>query len=202
MCNTHFFVYLYQLLNKTMNKLVNFIWMLVFCLPMQAQYVKEMSDSSDFASSQVKDFGGFILDMGTMLNAESLEVPFTLPSLGYLLPFDETASPYRINKEAYQFSSNINYWGNVGYLPSYSTGLSIFHSAGGTPIQWQGVSYKLKNGIRINTYGEYDADGNKVYNPSALPWQKNNFNAAFEVKSPNGKFGLKVEVHQGRNYAY
>lgn len=35
---------------------------------------------------------------------------------------------------------------------------------------------------------------------SALPWQKNNFNAGFEMKSSNGSFGIKVEVHGGRGY--
>ena len=66
-------------------------------------------------------------------------------------------------------------------------------------MTWQGASYKLKNGWRINTYGEYNADGKKVYNPMAMPWQRNNFNAAFEIKSENGSFGIKVEVQGGRN---
>ena len=43
-------------------------------------------------------------------------------------------------------------------------------------------TFKLKNGLHITTYGEYDADGNKVRNPSALPWERNNFNGAFEMK--------------------
>jgi hypothetical protein len=33
-----------------------------------------------------------------------------------------------------------------------------------------------------------------------MPWQRNNFNAAFEMKSANGKFGIKVEVNAGRGY--
>ena len=69
-------------------------------------------------------------------------------------------------------------------------------------VNWQGASYKLNNGMRINLYGEYDADGRKVYNPSAMPWERNNFNAAFEMKSANGNFGIKVEVHGGRNNPY
>ena len=56
--------------------------------------------------------------------------------------------------------------------------------------------------MRINTYGEYNADGYKVYNPAAMPWEKNNFNAAFEIKSANGNFGIKVEMHGGRNNPY
>ena len=69
-------------------------------------------------------------------------------------------------------------------------------------VNWQGASYKLGNGTRINLYGQYDADGNKVRNPSAMPWQRNDFNAAFEMKSANGNFGIRLEVHGGRNYPY
>ena len=56
---------------------------------------------------QVKDFGGFILDMGSMLNAESLVVsaPF-LPSLSYLAPFEE-ATPYTLNPDAFKLNPNM-----------------------------------------------------------------------------------------------
>ena len=40
---------------------------------------------------------------------------------------------------------------------------------------------------------------NKVRNPSALPWERNNFNGAFEMKSENGNFGIRIEVQRGRN---
>lgn len=35
-------------------------------------------------------------------------------------------------------------------------------------------------------------------NPSALPWQKNNFKGAFELKSQDGSFGIRIEVQKGR----
>lgn len=63
-------------------------------------------------------------------------------------------------------------------------------------------SFVLKNGMRINTYGEYDKDRRKVYNPSALPWERNNFKGAFELKSANGAFGIRIEVQQGRKIPY
>ena len=59
-------------------------------------------------------------------------------------------------------------------------------------------SFKLKNGMRLNTYGEYNADGKKVPNPAAMPWEKNNFKGAFEMKSSDGNFGIRIEVQQGR----
>lgn len=67
------------------------------------------------------------------------------------------------------------------------------------PPTLQSATFKLKNGLHITTYGEYDADGNKVRNPSALPWERNNFNGAFEMKSENGNFGIRIEVQRGRN---
>lgn len=138
--------------------------------------------SISFDGSQRKDYGGFILDMGTMLNAESLTVTTFLPTLSYLAPMDDL-SPYRLNPDAFRINPNVTYSGGIG------SGM----------VNWQGKSYKLNNGARINFYGEYDADGNKVHNPSALPWEKKDFNAAFEFKSANGNFGVKLEVHGGRN---
>ena len=66
-----------------------------------------------------------------------------------------------------------------------------------SPENLQMGSFRLKNGMRINTYGEYDKDGWKVPNHSALPWEKNNFKGAFEMKSSNGAFGIRIEVQQG-----
>ena len=48
-----------------------------------------------------KDFGGFILDMGTMLNAESLTITPMLPSLSYLAPMDGL-STFQLNPDAFQ----------------------------------------------------------------------------------------------------
>ena len=33
-------------------------------------------------------------------------------------------------------------------------------------------------------------------------WEKNNFRGAFELKSANGNFGIRIEVQQGRNGPY
>ena len=84
------------------------------------------------------------------------------------------------------------------FSPSfYSSGLYGFGGFGSTQNLQMG-SFKLKNGMRLNTYGEYNANGYKVPNRSALPWEKNNFKGAFELKSANGAFGIRVEVQQGR----
>lgn len=52
----------------------------------------------------------------------------------------------------------------------------------------------MKNGLYIIIYGEYDVDGNKVWNLSVLFWERNNFNGVFEMKLENGNFGIWIEV--------
>ena len=173
--------------------------MFMASLPLSAQ--TETDDR--LAGSGIKDFGGFILDMGTMLNAESLVVdaPF-LPSLSFLPGMDQ-ASMFTIRPEAFTINPNITFSGGLASTRSLSSYMSVLYpGVGSGMVNWQGASYKLNNGMRINLYGEYDADGNRVVNPSAMPWQRNNFNAAFEMKSANGNFGIKVEVHGGRNNPY
>lgn len=171
---------------------IAFIIILFSCISSHAQ-----------ESVRVKDFGGFILDMGSMLNAESLVVsPMILPTLSYLAPYSET-TPYQLNPDAFKLNPNITYMGGTNITSSHTPMYSLLYNGMGSGmVNWQGASYRLNNGMRINLYGEYDADGRKVYNPSALPWERNNFNAAFEMKSANGNFGIKVEVHGGRNNPY
>ena len=83
-----------------------------------------------------------------------------------------------------------------GFGYGYGWGLSS------SPQFMQMGTFKLKNGWKINTYGDYDKDGWKVPNRSAMPWEKNNFRGAFELKSSNGNFGIRIEVQQGRNGLY
>lgn len=172
-----------------MKKLLYIFLFLSCTLEVMAQTEAQNESLPESHISQVKDFGGFILDMGTMLNAESLVVPLSLPTLSYLTP-PETSNPFQLNPEAFKLNPRIVYSGGTG------------NGMGRSMVNWQGTTYKLNNGGRINMYGEYNADGYRVYNPSAMPWERNNFNAAFEFKSANGSFGIKVEVHGGRNNPY
>ena len=188
------FYYLCSIKKKMNMKRLIYIFLLVFgTLVSQAQ-----------ESLPVKDFDGFILDMGTMLNAESLIL--LPPPMLNTLPFewDEMeVSPYKLNPDAFKLTSNVTYMGGSDITNSRTSILSLlYNGVGSGMVNWQGTSYKLNNGMRINLHGEYDSNGRKVYNPSAMPWEKNNFNAAFEMKSANGNFGIKVEVHGGRNNPY
>ena len=171
-----------------MKRLIYTFLLLIGCLTSHAQ-TEGGNTLQDH--SQVKDFGGFILDMASMLNAESLVLsPLAFPTLSYLTPVPEVPM-LQVNPEAFKISPF-----STSALPSSTNGVSNMR------MNWQGKSYKLNNGMRFNMYGDYNADGYKVYNPSALPWERNNFNAAFEMKSASGNFGIKVEVHGGRNNPY
>ena len=131
-------------------------------------------------SSNIKEFGGFLLDMGLMNVAPPKNQIFRLNTdATYTQGFtDAFSSPFS------------------GFGYGYGWGLSS------SPQFMQMGTFKLKNGWKINTYGDYDKDGWKVPNRSAMPWEKNNFRGAFELKSSNGNFGIRIEVQQGRNGLY
>lgn len=147
-------------------------------------------------SSNIKEFGGFLLDMSLMNVA-----PPSLPKIALDLP-DATKDYnqiFRMNTDAtysqgFSDAFSPSSFSNFGY--GYGWGLSS------SPQFMQMGSFKLKNGMRINTYGDYDKDGWRVPNRSAMPWEKNNFRGAFELKSANGNFGIRIEVQQGRHGLY
>ena len=136
--------------------------------------------------STVKNYGGFLLDMNLTnqterpsLSSFKLEVPDASKDYSFL---------FRPQTDAIYTQGNYTM-----FSPLHGFSLNSFW---GTPTTLQMGSFQLKNGWKLNTYGEYDANGRRVYNPSALPRERNNFNGAFELKSENG-FGLRIEVQQG-----
>ena len=146
-----------------------------------------------------KNFNGFMLDMGSMIMAPP---PLIAPQLYYQPYNNNTIANYN---EIFRPNMNIIYdrgsYNHV-FTPMYP-GMGIYgFGTISMPPTLQSATFKLKNGLHITTYGEYDADGNKVRNPSALPWERNNFRGAFELKSANGNFGIRIEVQQGRNVPY
>ena len=156
------------------------------------------TDTISGLPATVKNYDGFLLDMGLM----NLSAP-TLPKFTLEIP-DASKDYSRIfrlnpNMTYSQGLSNIFSLSNSRYFSSNPFGLTGFW---GSTNNLQMGSFTLKNGMRIHTYGEYDKDGWRVPNPSALPWGKNNFKGAFELKSANGAFGIRIEVQQGRNYPY
>lgn len=141
------------------------------------------SDSIRHApSTNIKEFGGFLLDMGLM-NVATPELP-------------------KFNLEMPNMTKDYNQLFRLNTDVTYSQGFTDSFSSSSSPQFMQMGSFKLKNGMRINTYGDYDKDGWRVPNRSAMPWERNNFRGAFELKSANGNFGIRIEVQQGRNAPY
>ena len=147
---------------------------------------------------EVKNYDGFLLDMSLL----KMEAP-RLPEFTLEIPdaSKDYSRMFRLNPNATysQGLSNVFSLTNSTVYSMNPFGLSGFWSS---PENLQMGSFTLKNGMRIHTYGEYDKDGWKVPNPSALPWEKNNFKGAFELKSANGSFGIRIEVQQGRHVPY
>lgn len=139
-----------------------------------------------------KEFGGFLLDMGLMS-----VMPPRLPQLN----FDMSSEASKDYNQLFRLNPDITYSQGASYLfsPSYS---GFGWPGFGSSQHLQMGSFKLKNGMRINTYGEYNAEGYRVPNRSALPWEKNTFKGAFELKSANGSFGIRIEMQQGRSPYY
>ena len=146
-------------------------------------------------SSNMKEFGGFLLDMGLMNVA-----PPKLPKLNLDIP--DVSKDYN---QIFRLNTDATY--TQGFTDAFSSPFSGFGYGYGwglssSPQFMQMGTFKLKNGWKINTYGDYDKDGWKVPNRSAMPWEKNNFRGAFVLKSSYGNFGIRIEVQQGRNGLY
>ena len=191
--------YFCLIMETTMKRLITIFFAVFVATMASAQTENEVTTLSDLETQRYKNFDGFLLDMGSMLDMPAYLAP---PTLTYR-PFDTMlpSTELTIRPEAMRINPKIIFKGGVPGVSLLQSFYSLYCPTCGN-ANWQGASFKLNNGMRINTYGEYNADGYKVYNPAAMPWEKNNFNAAFEIKSANGNFGIKVEMHGGRNNPY
>lgn len=150
-----------------------------------------------FFSEETKNIDGFLMDMNSLIQSPASDLR------DYKLVIPDASKDYsrifRLNPDV-TYSSGLSNMFSLSGSPYYRSnpfGLTGFGF--GSPMDnLQMGSFRLKNGWRLNTYGEYDKDGWRVPNPSALPWQRNNFKGAFELKSQDGSFGIRIEVQRGR----
>lgn len=177
-----------------MKRLILFVCVMLGALSVSAQS-EVPADTIRGLPSTVKQYGDFLIDMG-LFAASPARLP--RPSLNLYDASKDYNRIFRLNPNATMTQGFSNAFAPV-YSSGYAWGFGGFSS---TPQYLQMGSFKLKNGMRLNTYGEYDADGRKVPNPSAMPWEKNNFKGGFELKSGNGAFGIRIEVQQGRGAPY
>ena len=160
------------------------------------------ADSLSFAFPEdVRSYWGFLIDMSLVRPEASsgglvapLGLPY-LPSAALMMPL--------LSRNAFEQSLGLPNYSRLFALPTTS---ATYGRTSGTSSLWSAWSptegdlhsaqFKLNNGWRLNTQGQYNADGYRRVAPSALPWERNNFHGAFELKSPNGAFGIKVEVRR------
>lgn len=175
-----------------MKKLILFLSLLLATAVVSAQSELPSDDRTPRAPEEnYKEFGGFLLDMGLMS-----VMPPHLPKVD--LSLSDTSKDFN---QLFRLNPDVTY--SQGLSNVFTPSFSGFGGFGfGSAQNLQMGSFKLKNGMRINTYGEYNADGYRVPNRSALPWERNAFKGAFELKSANGSFGIRIEVQQGRNPYY
>lgn len=139
--------------------------------------------------------GGFLLDMGLMgLSAPNpprayrIEIPDASRDYNALLHLHTDVTYSREPSSArFPLSPSPLYYSTYPWGGGFSATDNL-----------QGARFRLRNGWQLHTYGQYDKDGWRIPDPSALPWERNNFKGAFELKSSNGAFGIRIEVQQGR----
>lgn len=148
---------------------------------------------------QVKSYDGFLLDMNSLMPPPAPD----WDSYKLVVPdaSKDYSSLFRLNPDV-TYSSGLSNLFSLSGSPYFSRNPFGILGFGNTTDNLQMGSFRLKNGWRLNTYGEYDKDGWRVPNPSALPWEKNNFKGAFELKSQDGSFGIRIEVQRGREHPF
>ncbi|MDR0938254.1 MAG: occludin [Mediterranea sp.] len=174
-----------------MKKIFLFLCLATFSLSCLAQSELPADTSRLVLPSSVKEYGGFLLDMGLMG-----ALPPRLPKFNLDMP-----AASRDYSQLFHLDNSVVYSRGLTSIFSsgYGLGFGLFSPSAQTV---QMGTFKLKNGWTMSTYGDYDKDGFRVPNRSALPWERDNFRGAFELKSANGNFGIRIEVQQGRNGLY
>lgn len=136
-----------------------------------------------------QSFDGFLLDLDALYPTEPVK-PMT-QSLQALMPdYSQLLLP----------TPSVTFGTLSGSLfsPSYSLGTftTTHFNAMPTIGNVQVANFRLRNGMTISTMGDYDANGHRVNRP-VLPWQRNNFQGAFQIKSGDGKFSFGIHVSNG-----
>lgn len=165
-----------------MKKILFILFALSGAANLFAQDEVNTNENTNPPTYNIKQFGDFVLDM-------NLLAPPRVPSFSTNLLGPDATKDYNM---LFQLPLQ---WIISSFAPrTYTYGLGTFSHT--TPLQ--SSSFRLNDNMRINTYGQYRLDGSKIPNPSALPWEKNNFIGGMELKF-NKNFGIRVEVQQGRN---
>jgi hypothetical protein len=143
-------------------------------------------DNSPETSANTKQYGKYLLDM-------NLLAPPIAPRLP-LLDFTNVTTDYN---SLFRLNPNVTYGKETSgslFQSYYGYGYSSLQSL-------QTGSFKLNEHLRFNLYGGYSAEGRKLPNTSAYPWEKNDFRGGMELKM-NKNFGIRVEMQRRGNAMY
>lgn len=158
----------------------------LFTLSIYAQEQKPIitiDKKEDYAG--YKEYGGFILD----LNSEMMQ----MQGIPKLKLFD--VDPYPNFKQILNLNtSNVTYGlQDLNYTRQNRFGYSRYgNSITDGPVNT--ATFRINDVMKVTTYGDYDAQGYRRVNPSAMPWERNNFRGGFELKTSSGfSFGIQVE---------
>ncbi|KAA6309436.1 hypothetical protein EZS27_039069, partial [termite gut metagenome] len=144
------------------------------------------NDNNLEAPTNNKQYGKYLLDM-------NLLAPPVAPGLPHF-DFTNVTTDYN---SLFQLNPNVIYGKEVsGSL------FQSYYGYGYSSLQFmQTGSFKLNDNLRFNLYGGYSADGRKLPNTSAYPWERNDFRGGMELKM-NKNFGIRVEVQRRGNTIY
>lgn len=163
-----------------MKRVVCIISFLVTLLTVSAQ--SEMpSDSVRFSPDNHISFGDFLLDANLLRTSKLPEI-----TQEFILGPDV--------RKNYNIFFQLDPRWTFG-SESISTGFSTMYSYGfysGT-TQFQTATFRLNDNTRLTLYGQYNADGWRMPNRSALPWERNNFMGGMELKF-NNNFSVRIDV--------
>lgn len=172
-------------------KIILIFTLLIGVLQVSAQNEGKTDSIQSPPIQNIKMFGDFMLDMNI------LAPPPKLPSFSSNMLWPDATKDYSL---LFQLPSQMTLSGGT-YIPSmYSSigyGYGIFPSSNFL----QSATFRLNDNMRLTTYGQYTLDGRKIPNPSALPWEKDNFMGGMELKV-NKNFGIRIEVQKGHNPMY
>lgn len=168
----------------------------LICLSILTGYAQERVEliiDDHEETNGFKNHGGFILD----INQDFLRVPqWELPKFELMPQFKnpDFIEALNLNQTTMTFGKqDFNYSGT-----RYSTW--NMHQPVDGPMN--SATFRVNSRMNMTTFGDYDANGNKRRMPTANPWDKDSFRGGFELKSNNGKFGIRMEVEQRRGNPY
>lgn len=190
-----------------MKKLLCFIWVLFGGLAMGAQSVLHAQTADEGLAAITAelpgdslrlsadaysfiDFGGFLLDPSLLRTPQLPEITSEY-LLGPAVARDYTAIFQIDPRWTYgreQISSGFSML-SVWNLGSHS--LAPLHTA----------TFRIGDNARLSLYGQYNADGRRVPNPSALPWERNDFVGGLELKA-NKNFKIRIDVRRYSHNPY